>query len=364
MGRGDRIRDVLSGKRRGLGAPWFFPILLLLSVPYGIAVRCRNLLYNLGFFEPRRPDVPVVSVGNITAGGTGKTPLGIFLAHEALRRGLSPALVSRGYKGEWRQGVWVNDEGLLLNEVLPGLAVVQDPDRVAAARRAVQDRGADFIILDDAFQHRRIGRDRDILTADARRPFGNGRLLPAGLLREPPRGIRRADAVVLTRCEETRKTDLEETRSRIARLAPGLPVFLADHVPEGLSRLGSGEELPLAKLSGLKVFLCSGIARPESFAATAKGLGAVPVGERAFPDHHRYGIKDVQLVTQEARERGADAVLTTAKDAVKLRDLDGTREYLVLAVGLRFRGGEGAFLDLVFSPATTARESQEGDRGV
>jgi tetraacyldisaccharide 4'-kinase len=348
MDGGESLKEVLSGKGLGPAGLLVYPVLLLLSFLYGAVMSARNLLYDIGLIGARKTGVPVVSVGNITVGGTGKTPLVAYLAREARARGYRPAVVARGYRGVLRDGELINDEGLLLEEALPGLIVVQDPDRCVAAKKAVAGRGADFVILDDAFQHRRIARDINIVTLDGRAPFGNGRVLPAGLLRERPGGVRRADLLVLTRCLGLSGSVLGKTREKLRSLAAGTPLFLTDHEPESVRPLDGGDALPLEALDGMEVFLFSGIADPGAFSRTVIRLGARVKGSLSFPDHHCYDKGDVERIRGAAAAAGTERVLTTAKDAVKLRGIDGARSFFVLHVAIRFLGGDDEFKGLVF----------------
>lgn len=348
MGRDELLKSIVSGQKRGLTESLVYPFLHLLSLPYGALIRLRNFFYDSGLLPVRRAPAKVVSVGNLTVGGTGKTPLVAYLVEQAIERGFCPAVIARGYKGALRGGEWLNDEGLLLKEKFPGLVVIQNPDRIAAARRAVDEMGADFIILDDAFQHRRIERDVDVLTVDARAPFGNGRVLPAGILREPISGIARADAIVLTRCGDLSDVEIRAVEERLAHLAEGVPLFLTDHVPERLRFLGDGEEKSLDSLDGKKLFICSGIALPRAFRMTVESMGGTICGERHFADHHHYQVSDLIGILDEARESGAEAIVTTEKDAVKLHDFDQARHILVLGIAIRFREGGDAFNGLLF----------------
>jgi tetraacyldisaccharide 4'-kinase len=348
MVRDEIYRDIVSSQPRNPLSKVFALPLSMLSIPYGAVMRARNALYDRGVLKAHGAGVPVISVGNLTAGGTGKTPLVAYLAEEASRRGLRPAVVARGYKGELREGEWINDEGLLLRERIPGLIVVQDPDRVAAAARAVQERGAGFIILDDAFQHRRIRRDRDIVTLDAREPFGNGRLLPAGLLREPAGGLRRANAIVLTRCDGTDRAALSVLEARLRELSGGAEVFRTTHAPVRIRVAAREEDLPLEWIDGKRVLVFSGIAVPGSFERTVASLGGRIVETRSFPDHHHYSAEDVLGLARAAGRAGADIVATTAKDAVKLSAFEEAGEFAVVDVTVKFLAGEEEFRRLAF----------------
>lgn len=348
MSREPFTQALLEEEARG-AARFLLPLLALLSLPYAGLIRLRNYFYGKGLFRVHTIGVPVISVGNITVGGTGKTPLVARLVRLAMEQGFTPAVVARGYKGKREGGELLNDEGLLLRQEIPGLVVVQDPDRVAAARKAVREKGADCVILDDAFQHRRIGRDLDVVALDARSPFSTGRMLPAGLLREPAAGLARADIVVLTRCDRVGKNDLEAAAERVKAHAAGAPLFFCDHVPTAVSTVRGGEELEPSHLEGKAVFLCSAIADHGAFRRTALSLGVRVKGERIFRDHHDFGPGDVRRVVKEAREAGAEAVLTTAKDGVKLHAFPDALDFLVLKIEIRFRERKREFFEAITS---------------
>src|SRR5438876_5539483 len=200
-----RLQDLISGRARGVGSSLCRLALSVASGPYGSAVHLRNWCYDRGWLPTHRPPVPVISVGNLTAGGTGKTPCVEYLARFLQARGLRPAVLSRGYRGNGRP----NDEALILEANLPDVPHLQGKDRVTRASQAVRVFGADVLILDDGFQHRRLRRDLDLVLIDAMNPWGHGRLLPRGLLREPISSLRRADAVIVTRLDQAQPAEIE-----------------------------------------------------------------------------------------------------------------------------------------------------------
>jgi tetraacyldisaccharide 4'-kinase len=306
-----------------------------LSVVYGIAITLRNYLFHAGIRKVHRVGVPVVSVGNIAAGGTGKTPLVVWLVERAIRAGKRPGVLARGYGRA--PGEELNDEGKLLARRFPGLAQVQDPDRVRGARRLIAENGVDVIIVDDGFQHRRLHRDWDLVCLDTVRPFAGG-LLPVGYLREYPKALRRADALILTRAGGIAIEAVEERREKLAACAGAdVPAFASDHVPVRLREMPSGAEIPLEALRGKRVVLLSGIARPESFAETVEGLGAEVVHHVRRRDHHLHTSEELSEI--EGLVDRLDATLvTTEKDDVKLVDCSASR--LVLELDLRFLGEE------------------------
>ncbi|MEW5723957.1 MAG: tetraacyldisaccharide 4'-kinase [Thermodesulfobacteriota bacterium] len=288
----------------------------------------RLFLYERGLAKPRALPVRVVSVGNLTVGGTGKTPLVMTIARELSRRGLRPAVVSRGYRGRGRAAVNVvsdgarvllgpaeaGDEPYLLARSLPGVPVLTGRDRYLAGLAAVEDFGAGTIVLDDGFQHIQLARNADLLLLDARRPWGNGFLLPAGPLREPPEQAARATAFVLTRAGGGESATEEELRARF----PGRPVFTARRRPVRLTDLAGTTEMEPGWLRGRRVVAFCGLARPEAFLETLAGLGVRETLLIKWPDHYRPRDRDLRLIEAKVRELGADGAVTTAKDAVKL----------------------------------------------
>ncbi|HEV2863377.1 MAG TPA: tetraacyldisaccharide 4'-kinase [Pyrinomonadaceae bacterium] len=328
------------------------PALVPLSFAYGALVRARLALYGVGALKSRDAGAPVVSVGNITAGGTGKTPLVEWAAGALADEGRRVCVLTRGYgrREEWRRVVASDggrlmadvdesgDEPRLLAERLLGkAAVVCDADRVEAGRWAVKELGSEVFVLDDGFQHLRIARDLDIVTVDATDPWGGGRLLPFGRLREPLSGLARAGCVVITRADMAE--DLARVSAEAERLTGGrAPVFA--------STLRTTAVRPLAdavdggEAVGPFAAFC-GVGNPRAFFAHLRNEGRELVYTRAFQDHHAYTQRDVDALTSEAGRRGARSLLTTAKDAVKLRRLSLTSPCYVVEVGLEFDDREG-----------------------
>lgn len=275
----------------------------------------RNAAYDAGLFATKRLEIPVVSVGNLSVGGTGKTPMVVWVARELIARGRKPGVLSRGYRAQGEQ----NDEGRLLERTLPGVPQVQNPDRIEGGEQLVAA-GVDVIVLDDGFQHRRLGRDVDLVLVDATRPWGLPApagggdpvraLLPRGFLREAPTGLARASAVVLTRCDQVEDARVGALETELERLAPGVPRARARHratfvtTPEGV--------LPLGELAERDVVLVSGLGNPEAFERSARDAGAQVVATRRFPDHHHFRRAELERLAPP----GA-VILTSSKDAVK-----------------------------------------------
>ena len=324
----------------------------LLALVYGGLVRARNAGYNTGFLGIRRLPCRVVSVGNLTAGGTGKTPTAMALAAAAAAAGSRACIVLRGYGREgsgvrvvsdgrtivldWRQA---GDEAVLLAQRLPGVPVIVGGDRVAAGTLAVQRFRPEVIFLDDGFQHRRVHRNADLVLLDATDPFGGGRLLPRGRLREPIAGLGRAHAFLLTRVDQG--GDPAAICRRLDSVAPGRPIARGIFRPTRLLDLPGRGERPLAEIRGKRVLAVSGIANPGSFHLTLSDAGATLVGSLAFRDHHAFGADDRRRMGEAARLQGAEWIATTEKDAVRL-GTELPEGFPVVAVAIELQIVEGA----------------------
>lgn len=301
---------------------------------YAFGVARRNARFDLGH-NVHQVSAPVISVGNITVGGTGKTPIVVDVLRRLRDLRLRLAVVSRGYGAG--NGSW-NDEAKLVQRRFPDVILVCDADRVRGARTAIAQ-GANVIVLDDGFQHRRLARDLDLVAVDATRPFGYGHLLPLGLLREPVSSLRRADLILLTRCDQVSRESLATTEAEIRRAAPDAPLVRSRHGVTGLERVdGTPANVDLR---GKRVVLFAGIARPEQFQETVRSLGAIVVGVHWWPDHHEYRAGDLTALLSPTRSSTFDFLLTTEKDAVKLSDLHAPSNtpILVLRVDIDFPDG-------------------------
>lgn len=303
------------------------PALLLPLTPlYAVAVRSRAAAYRRGWIRSHRAAVPVISVGNLTFGGTGKTPTVIALVRDLVRRGRRPAVLTRGYgrtetatrvaigPDERLDAIELGDEPVELARRLPGVPIIVDRDRVQGAAEAVR-RQADILLLDDGFQHLRLERDLDLVLVDAGDPFGGDRLPPRGRLREPPTALARATAVLVTKLPPGQPEVFDELRRRIHAYAPDLPVI-------GSTLAASRVRIDfvwrgLEVLAGARVMAFAGLGRPEAFADVLAAAGAEVLGRRWFADHHRYAEAELAELVAAAQKLGAHLV-TTAKDAVKL----------------------------------------------
>jgi tetraacyldisaccharide 4'-kinase len=337
---------LVSGESRGLGPMLERLALRAASLPYGWAVRLRNAAFQRGWIHSRRVAVPVVSVGNLTAGGTGKTPCVEYVArfYRALDRRV--AILSRGYGGEGAR----NDEALVLEENLPDVPHLQGADRVALAQIAIEELESEVLLLDDGFQHRRLARDLDLVLMDTTAPWGHGYLLPRGLLREPPRSLRRAGAIVLTRCDQVTTEQRERLRQTVGRIAPEVPVIETSHRPVELtSSDGSSASLDLLPHGPVAAFC--GIGNPEAFRHSLLDLGAVPISFRVYPDHHRYSREDVEELRRWAGNLPhGTTIVTTQKDSVKLRLASlSDRPLWCLHIRLRVESGQDVLVRLLQS---------------
>jgi tetraacyldisaccharide 4'-kinase len=277
---------------------------------FGGLVGARDVLYDAGWLAAHRTALPAISIGNLTVGGTGKTPIAAWIASELASRGARPAVVLRGYG---------DDEPLVHKTLNPDVPVVLGADRVAAIADAAR-KGADIAVLDDAFQHRQAQRDADLVLVSADRWTGDVRLLPAGPWREPLTAVRRASLVVVTR-KAVSEARAEEVHRRLAEVAPAIPRVSVHLEPGELIRVAADrvdQREPLATLAGKRVHAALSIGDPAAFVAQLEALGA-NVRASVFPDHHRFTASDVEAVVRDAAD--AELVVCTLKDAVKLGPL-------------------------------------------
>jgi len=308
------LYNFATDKYNGLSAGLAKSFLFLLSLIYGLTVR---LLIFLKSRRIRYAACKVISVGNITLGGTGKTPLVRYIAGYLNDHGRKVAILSRGYGIGHADPGHAADEPGMLQANLPGIPVIVDPDRMRAARKAIAEFKSDTVILDDGFQQWHIKKDIEIVTIDATNPFGNSHLLPRGILREPLSSLRRADLFVLTKTNLN--PDTQDIKDFLLDLNPHAWIIEAFHEPVGFYRFNEPENiLPLDYFKGKKVGLFCGIADPDSFEALISSLGAKIGYSRNFRDHHQYKPEDIETLMTEAKERGLQEIITTEKDAVKL----------------------------------------------
>lgn len=302
-----------------------FP-LYLASLPFGWAASIRALLYSSGFLKQKRLSCPVISIGNITVGGTGKTPFVIHLARRFVKEGISIAILSRGYKRKKDSSPLVSngntiflspeesgDEAFLMAQRLKNIPVLVGKDRFRNGLMALQKIKVQGFLLDDGFQHLSLYRDLNIVLIDSLIGFGSGHLLPRGILREPLSSLQRADLFILTKVKE--KKDCHSLESKLKELQPRAKIFHSHYEPiEFVNPFGEVQELSMMK--GRRALVFSGIARPETFSSLLEQVGIEIQKELVFPDHHSYSSSDLERIRREAR--GVDFVVTTEKDMVKL----------------------------------------------
>jgi tetraacyldisaccharide 4'-kinase len=330
LGSKGYIEDIMYGRKSSgiLGALLFF-----LSLLYGMVVRLRALAYGWGLLKTRFLPIPVIAIGNITLGGTGKTPATINVAGILLKHNRKPVVLSRGYGRSDRSAVLVvsdgiskvidplsgGDEPVLIAGRYPRVPVVVGADRYRSGNVAIERFHPDIAILDDGFQHIRLKRTVNIVLIDAADPFGSGKLFPAGILREPITALRRADIVLITRVDMAENiVRLKET----VRQNTHASIFTARYSPRDVMNVASGETRPLDFLVNKPVFAFAGIARPDPFFSLLRTVGAIVTGTSVYRDHYSYTKVDLSNLVRQAREHSATILVTTEKDGVRLRDME------------------------------------------
>lgn len=334
--------SLISGQKKGVHPAACRLALSLLEPFYAGATSVRNRLFDVGIKKAQRVSCPIVSVGNITTGGTGKTPTVAWLVKSLLAEGIKPAILSRGYQsldGE------ANDEKLLLEQLCPTVPHLQNRDRVAGAQTIIDQSQPDVIILDDGFQHRRLHRDFDLVLVDALNPFGYGHLLPRGLLRETLSGLKRASAILITRCNQVTEEQLRLLQKQLADLVQ-VPIFSSEFAPTGLIN-SSGQRTTFAEMNGKRTCSFAGIGNPAGFRRSLASVG-LAVSDKSFlsfPDHHHYSSADLKRIHHWSRERNAEALIVTQKDLVKINaDQIGPIPVWALEIELSLRDSAGDHL--------------------
>ncbi len=329
---------------------WFlviWPFLALLSLFYSAFVRVKALLFQIGLLKSNHLSVPVISIGNLTTGGTGKTPCTELVARHLRQLGLRVTIVSRGYGSVSGN---LNDESRVLEENLPDVPLLQGADRTAMGQIAIDEIETEVILLDDGMQHRTLARNLEIVLIDATDPFGGGWLLPAGLLREPKSALRRADAILITHSDLIDPTALDHLHKGLARIVPKAVIAHAVHEPKSwLDASQPGEDLSLTDRPPGPVAMVCGIGNPEGFVKTLERVGLKVTHQRRFQDHHEYNLADIKDLEEWAKNLPEGTWLaTTQKDMVKLKVSGlGSRKMLALRIGIKLTTGRDRFLALV-----------------
>jgi tetraacyldisaccharide 4'-kinase len=343
------VLDVIIGERHGKGPTVLRGVLFALSRLFEVGVKCRRFLYNARIFRDTTLGVQVIAIGNLSVGGTGKTPVVEKFARELRDQGRNVAILSRGYRSKppplrnrilnklllredrtpprivsdgkslLLDSETAGDEPYMLASNLKDVVVLVDKDRVKAGRFAIEKYGCDTLLLDDGFQYWDLrGRRHDVVLVDCQQPFGNEHLLPRGTLREPPSHLARASTIFITKSDG----DTARLRARIARHNPSAPIIECVHHPLYFEDVFTGERKGLDFLKGRKVASLSGIAQPESFESGLIKLGGELVYSKRFADHHRFTQQEVLNAINRGKKRQAELIITTQKDAVRFPKLD------------------------------------------
>ncbi len=317
--------SILSGQQRGFIAAIVKSTLSAFTLPYLVVLNTRNALYRSNIVKSTRLPVKVISVGNITTGGTGKTPLVEFSVKYLNDIGRKVAVLSRGYGGDnpsQESSETVNDECLALIENLQSVPVLAGKDRVKNGEKAIRDFGVDCVVLDDGFQHFRLKRDLDVVVIDALNPFGGENLIPRGSLREPLQNLERADLFIISHCDQGNEQAIRSIYTKLDQINHSASVCESIHSPIHFDNIADGSVLELEWIKGKRIYALSAIGNPESFAYTLKRLGADLIKHKAFQDHHVYTREEMDGVVTEAQSVDADAIVVTQKDIVKIRKLN------------------------------------------
>ncbi len=345
-------RKLISGRSTGLAAAILRLFLAAPALIYSTIVWLRNFLYSKGWLKIYRANARVFSIGNITTGGTGKTPLVIWLCRFLQRKQIQCAVLTRGYKTYAENRASRTDEPAILTESCPDAKIIVNPDRVEAAAEAVNEFGAKVLIMDDGFQHRRLHRDLDIVTIDATQPFGYSRVLPAGLLREPVASLKRADAVVITRCDQTAESELSELEEKLRLVNPNMTIARSIHAAVCIKYMDSclRRNDSIEELRNKKIFAFCGIGNPNAFLNTITELGANLVGSGIYNDHYHYTDSDIDDIHGQANGLEADLILTTQKDWTRTALLTSVKKdipFACLVIELKFISGEDKITHLI-----------------
>ncbi len=327
---------IATDQRQGFLANILKAFLWLLSWAYYLGLSCILLGYRAGLFRKHKLPRPVISVGNITWGGVGKTPFVIWLVEKLKAQNLKPVILTRGYRAQNSHGEKISDEAKMLEDVLKDVPVLVGKNRAASARQFLKTQRADVFILDDGFQHWRLYRDMDIVLIDTTNPWGNQQLLPRGILREPLSSLRRAQAVILTKTDLGQENiapikncliELCTTNSYHSaigkekvnnKISSNLLVAETVHKAVSLEDIRNASTLELSSLKNKRIASLCSIGNPKSFEATLKNLGAQVIKSFVFMDHHTYTNDEIEEIVQECLKENISTIVTTQKDAVKL----------------------------------------------
>lgn len=363
------IQEKGSDQNQSAGVRVLLSFLKGVSLIFAAIVSFRYFLYRSGLKRRFPLGVQVVSIGNVTAGGTGKTPVTEIFARTLAKEGRKVAILSRGYRRKeapWWKRVFTGvidpplvvsdskrvlldaavggDEPYMLASNLPGVAVIVDRNRVKAGRYAVKRLGCDTIILDDGFQYQKLKHSVEVVLVDSTNPFGNGNMLPRGILREPARHLKRADIIFLTKC----RGDVSEVVKEIRKYNKDAEIVECNHTPKLLKDVWSREEYPLEWLENKTLCTLSGIASPKGFENSLRRLGSKVIWCERYADHHRYDASEVLYALNRTADMGADALVTTEKDAVRFPRLETAPvKCLYLRIAVEILKGNESFQEII-----------------
>lgn len=347
---------VAMDQKKGILISLLKILLWMFSIIFWGAISIRGLFYKLGVFKSDQLSKPVISVGNITVGGSGKTPLVQWIAKQLKKQERKPAVLIRGYMDkkvqETAAQVPFSDEAELLRDSLKDTPILVGPNRIENAKKALKEKDVDVFILDDGFQHRQLSRNLDVVVIDTTNPFGNGHLIPRGILREPISSLLRAHVIVLTKTDLDQKR-VEDIKGLLKTFCPDVPVVETIHKPTELIDLCSNKSSDVSSIKGKDIYVVSSIGNPIAFERTLENLGANLKKKISFMDHYLYNKEDIERLINDCRINSINTIITTQKDAVKLQEFkslfEGQIEVLVLRIEISITHGKDQFLERITS---------------
>ena len=341
-------RNLISGRSKGLVPILIRLLLRIISLFYSIIVRTRNFLYNAQILKSNKVNALIICIGNITTGGTGKTPLVVWLCNFLHDKDIRTAILTRGYKAH--KGKF-SDEPAILAQSCPDCRILINSNRTESAQKAISQHNAQVLVMDDGFQHRKLHRNLNIVTIDSTCPFGYGKILPAGLLREPATAIKRAQAAIITRSDLVSETKLIQITEKIKKINPDIVIANAMHKPVCV-KLIEKPKLDLEHLKTKRIFAFSGIGNPDGFLKTIKKLELNLIESKSYNDHYNYTQQDAEDIYQRAAYVNADLILSTQKDWTKIALLMKHRDNIdfgYLLVEMDFTSGKDKITQLINS---------------
>ena len=363
-----KIERVITGDNEN-GYSWFVPFLSMVSKVYSGAVKLRRIFYKKAVLNSKRLPCPIISIGNITVGGTGKTPMTIYVAQVVKQLGYKVAIISRGYKGKAEKVGGIvsdgkvlmmtpenaGDEPYMMANRLKDVPVIVGKNRFKAGRQAIRKFDPDIIVLDDGFQHLKLQRDLDLVLLDYRKPFGNGHLLPRGVMREPVSSLLCANAIILTRSDTVNDNEMSSSLKKLRSYERKKPVYRTFHHPF-VYKINNGEKKKFETniqetsrqssdcIKGRTAFAFSGLADNHSFQQTVKSLKCNLSGFKEFPDHHPYSERDLDEILLAAKKSMSECIITTEKDYVRIaHKINWSDDLFVIGIEIDFGADKKRF---------------------